>query len=476
MARVEPRPGGAKPRPGTDAALRWLARAVLGVLFREVGFLDAGRLPASGPVIVIANHTNSLIDGAVLLGFLPRIPRFLSASTVWDYKPVAPFMNASGSVKVFRQQDGRAQEGSLERSFADAAALLADGGVLAIFPEGRTHDDPPLLPFKTGTARIVRFTKARFAGLDLPIMPVGIDYEVKNLLRTRVCFTFGEPVRLDAHAGEGEATGADGASRAPPRGGAAGGADRPVRAATARLQRALSAVAPDFSDRDEARAMALAGEILAAEPDVKPGHPPPFSRIVARRHTVEAAFLGAPTVAQAHETRAALDEYAQALAKAGLADHEVAAPPEAATLLRWALTFIAGLPVALLGLMFCLPQALLLRKVSRTKPRDRQMTWVTFGGVVVYPLTWLAWAVALGLAFGAAFGAGWGLMLAGAVVVLAPLSGRLALPVLDLGRQIARAVRARRRLRRDPGLRPRLAASRARAQAALDALLVGRPG
>lgn len=469
MARVEPRPGGAQPRPLTDAALRGLARFVLGFLYREVDCLHAERLPAAGPAIVIANHTNSLIDGAVLLGFLPRIPRFLSASTVWDYKPVAPFMNASGSVKVYRQQDGRAHEGALAESFAEVAALLTDGGVLAIFPEGRTHDGPALLPFKTGTVRIVRFTRDRFGGIDLPIVPVGIDYEVKNLFRTRLCLTFGEPVRLDG----GTQGSADGASKADRTG---AGADLPVQVATAQLQRALSAVAPDFADRNEARAMTVAAEILALEPGARPGQSPRFSRIVAMRHAVEAAFLGAQTVAQAHETRAALDAYASALDAAGLADHEVAAPPDPATLRRAALSLVPGLLLLPIALVLSLPQALLLRKVSRTKPRDRQMTWVTFGGFVLYLPTWLLWAVGLGLAGGALFGAGPGLMIAGAVLVLAPVSARLALPAIDRGWQIARILRARRRLRADRDLGPRLADLRARARAALDALLARPPG
>ncbi|MEZ5721202.1 MAG: 1-acyl-sn-glycerol-3-phosphate acyltransferase [Paracoccaceae bacterium] len=111
-------------------------------------------------------------------GFSPR-------AQCGDYKPVAPFMNASGSVKVFRQQDGRAHEGSLEDSFADAAALLADGGVLAVFPEGRTHDDPALLAFKTGTARIAQLAETRHGPLDWRSL-VGLDYEVKNRFHPRL--------------------------------------------------------------------------------------------------------------------------------------------------------------------------------------------------------------------------------------------------------------------------------------------------
>ena len=470
MARVEPRPGGAGPRPGLDAALRRFARFVFGLVFREVELVGAERMPANGPAIVIANHSNSIIDGGVLLAHLPRVPRFLAASTVWDYKPVAPFMNASGSVKVFRQQDGRAHEGSLEDSFAEAAALLADGGVLAVFPEGRTHDDPALLPFKTGAARIAVFTQARHGPLDLPVVPLGIDYEVKNLFRTRVCLSFGAPVWPGS-------TGAPG----PPRD--TGRDTDGVRAATAELRHALGAVAPDFADREEAETLTLAAEIRALHPADAPGRAPKFSRILAARDEMQAALASAGTEAAeatgaaqgARETRAALADYRRALAQTGLSDHEVAARAGRGALLRSALALAAGLPVALIAVLFNLPQALVLRTVSRTKERDRQMTWMTFGGIVLFPLTWTLWAGILGLVAGTSLGAGWGWAVAGATLVAAPLSARLALPTIDRAGRIARGLRARRLFRRDAGLGARLTDSRARARAALEALVGGAP-
>jgi glycerol-3-phosphate O-acyltransferase/dihydroxyacetone phosphate acyltransferase len=462
MYRVEPRPGGARPRPKTDAALRGFARLVLGALFREAVLIDAENMPATGPVLVIANHGNSIIDGAVLLAYLPRIPRFLAASTVWDYKPVAPFMNASGSVKVFRRQDGRAHEGSLEGSFAEAAQLLADGGVLAIFPEGRSHHDPALLPFKTGTARIARFTQEKHGPLDLAVVPLGVDYEAKNRFRTRVCFTFGAPVRLGPAPGGGLNGG--GQAREP---------DAP-RADTDRLHRALSAVAPDFADADEARALTVAGEIRALGPERSTGRAPPFGRVVAARQEVRTGLARAGAEERTR-VRAALDAYARSLHEAGLADHELAGPPGSAALTRTALALVPGLPLALIALLFSYPQSLALRAVSRNKDRDKQLTWTTFGGLVIYVLSWSLWALALGLIVGAAVGAGWGWVAAAATLVAAPLSARLALPTIDRAKRLGRALKARRQLQREVGLGERLMRLRAAARAALDDLLAATP-
>ncbi len=455
--QVEPRPGGQTPRPRLDAGLRRFARLVLRLVFREVDLIDPGHMPASGPVLLIANHSNSIIDGAVLLAHLPRIPRFLAASTVWDYKPVAPFMDMSGSVKVFRRQDGRAHEGSLEDSFAEAARLLADGGVLAVFPEGRTHDGLELLPFRTGTARIAAFAEERHGPLDLAIVPLGVDYETKTRLRGRVAFSFGPPVRL---------AGPDG--------------DKHLRAATGRLQAALAAVAPGFDSEEERHVLTLGGEILAVSGDVPgPGSgdapAPGYGAIVAARRGLQAALAADGDGPAREELRASLTAYARALDQAGLTDSDVISPPGRARLAADTALLLPGLPVLLVALVFNGPQMWLLRRIARARPRDRQMTWMAFGGLVLLPATWGLWALALGVASGAGWGAGWGWsgggLAAAAALLAAPLSVWLALPVSGRARRLAAGLAAWRRLGRDAALGRRLLTRRTRACEALAAVM-----
>ncbi len=442
--QVEPRPGGQPPRPRLDAGLCRFARLVLWLVFRKVDLIGAGHLPANGPVLLIANHSNSIMDGAVLLAHLPRVPRFLAASTVWDYKPVAPFMDMSGAVKVFRKQDGRAHEGALEDSFAEAARLLADGGVLAVFPEGRTHDGHALLPFKTGTARIAAFAEARHGPLGLTIVPLGVDYEVKNRFRGGVAFTFGPPVRLAGPDGDGH-----------------------LRADTRRLQDALAAVAPGFASDAERRALTLGGEIRAASGGAGvPGH----GAIVNARRALQAA-LAASGRDPREKARAALDAYAAGLDRVGFTDLDVRSPPRRRSLATAATALLPGLPLLLVAVVFNGPQMWLLRRIARAQPRDRQMTWMTFGGLVLLPVTWALWALGLGLAAGGLQGAGAGWLVAGVVFAAAPLSIWLALPAYDRACRFAASLAVWRKLRRDPGLGRRLLGLRSRARDALAAVM-----
>ena len=448
-ANGEPRPRGAAPRPATDAFLRALGRLIMTTLFREVEIVAPERFPETGPVIVIANHGNSLVDGGMLLSYLPRIPRFLAASTVWDYAMVAPFMTASGAVRVFRRQDGRQDEGSLADVFAEAAGLLAEGGVLAVFPEGLSNNAPSMLPFKSGTARIALQAETAHGPLNVQIVPVSLTYEAKSRFRSRALVEFAEAMTPGPDAGAFAA--ADTASRT-----------AAIRALTARLRDGLAAVAPDADSAGDARALTLAAEI-AARPGANAA-PPRLAGFAAARRRLRSglARLGTTAPQQAHTARRALATYARLLAAAGLTDAQTGASPQVDTA-RSIADAAFGLPVVALALVFNGVPAIAVWAVSRRKARDLRLTWVAFGGLLLLPLTWLAWGLGAGLA-----GGGW--IGGGAALIAGPLTGLLALPVIDRAAALWWTLRARRLLGRHPGLRDRLRTRRAAALAAVAAL------
>jgi putative membrane protein len=91
----------------------------------------------------------------------------------------------------------------------DAVALLREGRVVLVFPEGypvvdptasdaapRVRDDDGLLPFATGIRTIA--AAARRAGArDLAIVPVGLRYAARGA-RWRIAARIGEPLAADA--------------------------------------------------------------------------------------------------------------------------------------------------------------------------------------------------------------------------------------------------------------------------------------
>ncbi len=123
----------------------------------------AEHLPASGSAILAANHVSAL--DPIVISVIPyragRTIRFLTAAEFFD-KPLVGW-----ALKRYRQipvRRGGADWEALRRT----AAVIGDGTLAGIFPEGRVrHPGEPPLPGNKGAARV-----ALAAGM--PVVPVGV--------------------------------------------------------------------------------------------------------------------------------------------------------------------------------------------------------------------------------------------------------------------------------------------------------------
>ena len=435
LPRPEPRAGGAQPRPLMDRFLRWLGRLVLDAFYRRIEMVGADKVPAQGPLIVVANHSNSLVDGAVIISYLPRMSRFLGASTVWDYRPIRPLLNAAGVVPLHRRQDGRADQGALTESFSQASDLLQAGGVLALFPEGISHNNPRVLPLKSGAARIALETETTRGPLGLTVLPVCLTFEEKYRVRTRALIEIGDPIALLPDELDGYRSGQRAAK-----------ADA-IRALTARVQDSLEAMTPARETWEEARLVARAADMLA-EPG--PGLAPQddLAGATANRRSIQAGYVWARDQhpERTDKLRQDLADYDGMLRATGLRDDQLASgasietPAGGLGRLLW---LGMSAPVAVLGLVLNLLPFLMLRALSRRKDLDKRSTWSIFAGFFVFPIFWILSFCVLGLAVASLRGssAGWPVGLA--LLFLAPLTGRISLIFLD---RLA-ATRADRRAR-----------------------------
>jgi glycerol-3-phosphate O-acyltransferase / dihydroxyacetone phosphate acyltransferase len=173
--------------------VRVLARLATLGWFRTVEHTGLEHVTDDGPMLVVANHGGGFVDPALLAATLPRFPRFLAMATLWK-TPARPFLWLAGAIPVYRSVDGGTQ-GNLH-TFAACHDVLADGGVIGIFPEGQASDEPHLLPVKTGAARIAIGARAR-GTQGLKILPVGLIYEDKAKARAAAYVRVGPPLALD---------------------------------------------------------------------------------------------------------------------------------------------------------------------------------------------------------------------------------------------------------------------------------------
>lgn len=188
----------------TYRALYGLARLAVRWYYRGVTFDGVERIPRHGPVLLVVNHPNELMD-AIFTGLIaPRQLTFTGKATLFEHPIAKAFLRYMRVVPLRRSQDeratGRASSADASRNadaFAAIHAALAAGQMVLIFPEGRSWDEPRLAPIKTGAARIA--LSARDAGVrEVTVVPIGINYEQKDGLRSRVLVEVGQPIAIDA--------------------------------------------------------------------------------------------------------------------------------------------------------------------------------------------------------------------------------------------------------------------------------------
>jgi len=148
----------------SDAAVRRIVRAVVRPLYRvctPVRVEGAEHLPASGPVIVAANHI-SFYDTVVLMLSTRRKIFFVGKAEYLDSWTTRRLFPALGLIPIEREQARQAMA-----ALGVAASVLNDGHVLGIYPEGTRSRDGLLHRGHTGVAQLALMTGAA-------VVPVGL--------------------------------------------------------------------------------------------------------------------------------------------------------------------------------------------------------------------------------------------------------------------------------------------------------------
>jgi 1-acyl-sn-glycerol-3-phosphate acyltransferase len=359
--------------------LRGLIRLVLRIFFQRVEVVGKELIPLDRPLVLVANHVNGLIDPLLILGPLPIWARLLGKSTLWKIPFLRPFLKMAGVIPVYRAQD-KVDTAQNEETFARCHDHLAAGGALCLFPEGKSHSEPMLQPLKTGLARIVLGAERKHPGLGVRIVPVGLTFNEKESFRSRALVQVGEPIDP---ALEVELDRTDNPAA--------------VRALTARVDRGLKEVTVNYPSWEAAWLIGRAADLYGrAELDM------PRPRKLAESFAFHRAFVeGYQDLCRRYPDRVrsvedAVREYDRLLRAFRLKDEHVASayPPQPVVrfVVRGLLRLLVHLPLAIVGTALNLLPFYLVRGVAwlvRHSP-DQVATYKVFGGLFLYPLTWIA--------------------------------------------------------------------------------------
>ncbi|MFC1660666.1 1-acyl-sn-glycerol-3-phosphate acyltransferase [Gemmatimonadota bacterium] len=153
-----------------------------------------GEVPP-GPLLVVANHPNSLMDPLVLFRVLGRPTRPLAKAPLFDQRVLGFILRGMGGLPVYRKQDLPDQMHKNKGTFDAAVVALHHGEAIQVYPEGLSHSEPSLAPLRTGAARIaLQAESERKWSLNLQILPVGLTYMRKTVFGGSVVASVGAPI------------------------------------------------------------------------------------------------------------------------------------------------------------------------------------------------------------------------------------------------------------------------------------------
>ena len=404
----------------------------MAVFFRDVEIAGVEHVPRDAPLLIVSNHTNALIDPLLLLGHLPVHARLLAKSTLWDLKLLAPLLRLGAAIPVFRRQDaafdaqGEQHTARNEGMFAHCHEVLASGGSIALFPEGISHNEPKLMPLKTGVARIALEAEIKYPNLGIRIVPVGLIFDARTRFRSRALLQVGEPIdptpELDRY-------------RRDPR--------QAVSRLTARVAANLSEITPNYTSWEEARLAQRAAEIIANDPLEDPRGELPLSKHAALS---KALFDGYRLMREREPLRVAhvydrVKSYDHLLRVFRLRSRQITSSygwaGAAGFTLHSLAVLVIRLPLTLIGIVLnYLPYRVIGVVAMRKGDGDNDIaaTYKVLGGFFLFPLTWSVEAVVAAWLGGLAFG--------GLVLVLAPATAWIAMRSHDRRRHLYAEARA----------------------------------
>lgn len=183
------------------AIFRVLCWFSLPAYFKRIRVIGKQNRIFSGPVILVSNHPNTMMDAIHAayhlrqrIGFLANASIFNNAfaARIWRYLQVIP---------VYRQEDlPKGERMDNTDSFRECYAFLNKGKTLMILPEGSSWNEMKLRTIKSGTARIALKYQSQYGSEQkLRILPVSLNYSDPPNFRSKLIKVYGEPIELDQY-------------------------------------------------------------------------------------------------------------------------------------------------------------------------------------------------------------------------------------------------------------------------------------
>ena len=165
------------------------------VFFRRIFYSNLKKVPLEKPLLFVGNHQNSFMDGILVGSYLPQPIHFTMRADMFR-KPFARFcLRELNVAPVYRIEEGFENVHKNLESFTGIYEILKKNGNFIMFSEGICIQEKRLQKLRKGTARLAFGAEEKF-GLDVNIVPVGINYTYPSKFRKEVMINFSDPFSI----------------------------------------------------------------------------------------------------------------------------------------------------------------------------------------------------------------------------------------------------------------------------------------
>jgi len=158
------------------------------IYFRRIFYSNLKKVPLDKPLLFAGNHQNSFMDGILVGSYLPQPLHFLMRADMFK-RPFARFcLKELNVAPVYRIEEGFENVHKNNDTFREINEVLRKNGNFVVFSEGICVQEKRLQKLRKGTEGE--------HGLDVHIVPVGINYTYPSKFRKEVMINFHDPFSI----------------------------------------------------------------------------------------------------------------------------------------------------------------------------------------------------------------------------------------------------------------------------------------
>jgi len=181
--------------------LRQIIKISLFIFFKKIVVTGKENIPVIGPLIIVANHPNTLIDPLIIGSITKQKIGFIANAGLFKNKLLSRIFRYAHVIPIYRKEDMLpGVKPDNKNTFIKCHEYLGKGKNLLTFPEGTSLYELKLREIKTGTARIaLSFEDLKNFEGNLKILPIALDYSDSIQFRSMVSVTVNRPIIVNKY-------------------------------------------------------------------------------------------------------------------------------------------------------------------------------------------------------------------------------------------------------------------------------------